>query len=376
MKSAEQKSDRTEDYRLGAGSLIKSKPADVFVAGMGTVGSELLRQIEPGTPLSKAFRLIGFCNTKLALLNEKGVQQTAFANSLMNPRPVFSTRWDKLAEQLIRIQSEKEGPLVFVDATGAREVALLYIKLLDAGIHVVTPSKLANTMPQNYYDELVKERSNGALFRYESAAGAGLPVVHTIRTMVNNGDHITKISGVLSGTMTYLFNQLENGIPFSKAVKLAYESGFTEPDPRDDLSGEDVARKCLILARTAGIRTERETFEAENQTPAALKDVNLKDFFSGLEEYDAFWNQKVADAQKNSCVLRYVSTVERDNISVGVQAVPADSPLGTLRGADNQVSIWSRYYNQSPLLIQGPGAGKEVTAQGVLADMRGIVNGE
>lgn len=371
MKRAEESLKRVE---------LNQKPfakvnlkADVFVAGIGTVGGELLRQIEPGSDLSDEFRLIGFCNSKLALINESGVQQTAFVSSALNPRPVFATRWDKLIEQLINIHRRNVQNLIFVDATGSREVALLYTKLLDAGIHVVTPSKLANTMPQRYFDELVKPRENGAVFRYEAAAGAGLPVVQTIRTMVQNGDDIIRISGVLSGTMTYLFGQLENGVSFSKAVKLAYEAGYTEPDPRDDLSGEDVARKCLILARTAGLRLERESFEAEDQTPAALRDASLDDFFKGLEEHDAFWEQKVAKAKEKGCVLRYVGTVERAGISVGVEAVPANSPLGSLRGADNQVSIRSRYYNNSPLIIQGPGAGSEVTAQGVLADMRDVL---
>lgn len=347
---------------------------DVFVAGIGTVGSELLRQLEPGGPLSEDFHLIGFCNSKLALIHEGGVQQASFVNRLDGQRPVTPTRWPSIVAQLIRHHESTGRDLIFVDATGSREVALLYLRLLDAGVHVVTPSKIANTMPQHFFDQLVAPRENGALFRYEAAAGAGLPIVNTISTMVQNSDAVLSISGVLSGTMTYLFGELENGVPFSEAVRKAYDEGYTEPDPRDDLSGEDVARKCLILARTAGFRMERDAFTAEDQTPESLRHAPLDEFFAGLSEYDALWKQRVEEARADGKVLRYVGTITPDKIEVGVRAVPAGSPIGTLRGADNLISIRSRYYQRSPVTIQGPGAGSEVTAQGALADMRRIAD--
>lgn len=347
--------------------------ADIFVAGMGTVGGELLRQLHPALPPGKRLRLVGFCNSKLALFNADGIEDARLPEKLNGQQAVRPTRWTQVIEQLSAHRNRLARPLIFVDATGSREVALQYARILDAGLHIVTPSKIANTMPQSYFNELVKPRENGALFRYEAAAGAGLPVVQTIRTMVENGDEVRRVTGVLSGTMTYIFGQLEQGVPFSKAVKQAAEAGYTEPDPRDDLSGEDVARKCMILARTAGYEVERDAFEAENQTPEALAEVPVQKFLDGLSAYDEAWRKRVEDARANGQVLRYVGNVEKGRIEVGVKAVHAQSPLGSLRGADNQVAIYSRYYQESPVIIQGPGAGSSVTAQGILADIREIL---
>jgi aspartokinase/homoserine dehydrogenase 1 len=347
--------------------------AEIFVAGMGTVGGELLRQLHPALPPGKRLRLIGFCNSKLALFNADGIEDAKLPEKLNGQQAVRPTRWTQVIEQLSKHSSGISRPLIFVDATGSREVALQYARILDAGMHIVTPSKIANTMPQNYFNELVKPRENGALFRYEAAAGAGLPVVQTIRTMVENGDEVRRVTGVLSGTMTYIFGQLEQGVPFSKAVMQAKEAGYTEPDPRDDLSGEDVARKCMILARTAGYEVERDSFEAEDQTPEELAGVSVEKFIDGLSTYDESWRKRVEDARADGKVLRYVGNVEKGRIEVGVKAVPAQSPLGSLRGADNQVAIYSRYYQDSPVIIQGLGAGSSVTAQGILADIREIL---
>jgi aspartokinase/homoserine dehydrogenase 1 len=360
----------SQQNQENASSAVK---ADIFVAGMGTVGGELLRQLHPALPPGKRLRLIGFCNSKLALFNEDGIEDAKLPEKLNGQQAVRPTRWTQVIEQLSKHNRGISRPLIFVDATGSREVALQYARILDAGMHIVTPSKIANTMPQSYFNELVKPRENGALFRYEAAAGAGLPVVQTIRTMVENGDEVRRVTGVLSGTMTYIFGQLEQGVPFSKAVRQAKEAGYTEPDPRDDLSGEDVARKCMILARTAGYEVERDSFEAENQTPEELADIPVEKFLDGLSTYDEAWRKRVEDARANGQVLRYVGNVEKGRIEVGVKAVPAQSPLGSLRGADNQVAIYSRYYQDSPVIIQGPGAGSSVTAQGILADIREIL---
>lgn len=362
-----------QETPANASAAAPALKADIFVAGMGTVGGELLRQLHPALPPGKRLRLIGFCNSKLALVNAAGIEDAKLPEKLNGQQAVRPTRWARVLKELIDHSNTIRRPLLFVDATGSREVALQYAKILDAGIHIVTPSKIANTMPQHYFNELVKPRENGALFRYEAAAGAGLPVVQTIRTMVENGDEVRRVTGVLSGTMTYIFGQLEQGVPFSKAVRQAAEAGYTEPDPRDDLSGEDVARKCMILARTAGYEVERDSFKAENQTPEALAGVSVEAFLDGLSEYDTAWRKRVEDARANGQVLRYVGNVENGNIEVGVQAVHVQSPLGSLRGADNQVAIYSRYYQESPVIIQGPGAGSSVTAQGILSDIRQIL---
>ena len=169
--------------------------------------------------------------------------------------------------------------------------------------------------------------------------------------------------------MTYLFNQLEQGIPFSKAIIDAREKGYAEPDPRDDLSGEDVARKFLTLARTLGINIEREELKVESLIPKELKNVDGKTFLEKLPDYDSEWKQRIQAAKDRNNTLRYTGKLKNGNITIGIESVSKDSPLGQLKGTDNLIQIFTGFYNETPLVIQGPGAGKEVTASGVLSDI-------
>ena len=234
----------------------------------------------------------------------------------------------------------------------------------------MTPSKLANTLEQSYFDSLqsLTDQKNSS-FRYETTVGAGLPVISTIQDLQKSGDTIRKISGVVSGTMTYLFNQLEQGVSFSKAITDAREKGYAEPDPRDDLSGEDVARKFLTLARTLGLKIEREELQVESLIPAELRDVNRQTFLERLSEYDQEWFQRIKEAKDNNKTLRYTGRLMDGEITIGIESVAVDSPLGQLKGTDNLIQLYSSYYETTPLVIQGAGAGKEVTAGGVLSDI-------
>ncbi|MEL7833701.1 aspartate kinase [Fodinibius sp. Rm-B-1B1-1] len=359
----------SEDDARKAAALInnltsqKQPTVDLFVAGTGAVGKTLLDQLKNITTNEFQFRLLGTCNSRQTLWDDSGIK-------LQQPlcwEKSDQTNWDALIDKL----TDATNPnLIFVDATGSKDVAQLYPKLFANGIHVVTPSKLANTFEQSFFDELQSliQKQNSS-FRYETTVGAGLPVISTIKDLHSVGDDITEISGVVSGTMTYLFNQLEQGTPFSKAIVDAREKGYAEPDPRDDLSGEDVARKFLTLARTLGITIEREELEVESLIPQELTNVDKETFLEKLPSYDSTWKQRIDSAKEQNRTLRYTGKLQDRKIKIGIESVPKDSPLGQLQGTDNIIQIFSDFYNDTPLVIQGPGAGKEVTAAGVLSDI-------
>lgn len=339
------------------------KQISVFIGGLGAIGSTLLKQIKELNHPQLQFQIIGVCNSTLTLWNPDS--EALIENPKLNKG--LTTDWNQITDKLIAGKSEN---IIFIDATGNEKPARLYKKLLENGIHIITPSKLANTFEQEYFDNLISiNASRKAFYRYETTVGAGLPVIQTIQNLINSGDEITEISGVVSGTMTYLFNQIQNRIPFSEAVRKAKELGYSEPDPRDDLSGEDVARKFLILARTSGFKLERADIKVESLFPDELAPVSVEGFFSKLPEFDDYWNRLNSKALVNNKKLRYVGKFTPAGIEVGIQEVRSDSPLGGLSGTDNLIQIYSKRYSDSPIVIQGPGAGKEVTAAGVLSDV-------
>jgi len=345
------------------------KEIHLFVAGIGAVGGTLLKLVDELVHPWFNLSVIGICNSKHSVWNNDGLKAESLKKELCCGEP---TRWDNLPARLI---SRKKAPTVFIDATGSEEVARTYNRLLEQGIHVATPSKRANTFEQEYFDKLKGITAGGEThYKYETTVGAGLPVISTIENLSSSGDQITKITGVVSGTMTYLFNELEKGIPFSKAVKTARKKGYSEPDPRDDLSGEDVARKFLILARTCGYNFEREDLSVESLVPGKLHAGSAEEFLEKFADCDAYWLERYQKARGKQNTLRYTGTFTQEGIEVGVKEIPDDNPLGNLTGTDNLIQIFSRRYEQSPVVIQGPGAGKEVTAAGVLSNVIEIAN--
>ncbi|HLR25624.1 MAG TPA: aspartate kinase [Fodinibius sp.] len=346
----------------------KKTTIDLFVAGTGAVGQTLLNQLKKIESDHINFRLLGICNSRRACWDDNGLPFDKKINSTDSEE----TNWPVLIE---RLTADYRHNVIFADITGSREVARLYPKLLEKGIHIATPSKLANTFEQSFFDRLqATAHENNAVFKYEPTVGAGLPVISTIENLQQSGDKITEISGVVSGTMTYLFNQLNQGIPFSRAIVEARDLGYAEPDPRDDLSGEDVARKFLTLARTLGHQIERNELTVESLIPEDLQDVNREDFLANLSRVDDYWKEKVRSAQRKDEVLCYTGRFKDGKINIGIELVSKSSPLGRLTGTDNLIQIYSGYYNQTPLVIQGPGAGKNVTAAGVLGDILQIGN--
>ena len=346
----------------------KSKKTDLFIAGIGAVGGTLIRQINNLSD-ADSFNIVGACNSSRTLWATNDVPNPKF-NSL-----TLSNGEVKNWEQIIKKLEPSDGrELIFVDATGDHEVAGLYLKLFEKSIHVVTPSKIANTRKQVYFDMLQKTADeHDVKFLYETNVGAGLPVIRTVRDLVKSGDEITEVSGVLSGTMTYIFSQLDAGHSFSEAVLNARQLGYAEPDPRDDLSGEDVARKMMILSRVSGYTVEREDLNVEPITPKELIDVDSSTFLERLPEFDSTWKEKLAELKKEGKTIRYLGIMNKDHIKVGLQELDIDSPVARLQGTNNIIQIRTRRYNHQPLIIQGPGAGKEVTSAGVLADIRQIM---
>lgn len=340
--------------------------ADLFLAGTGAVGGTLLKKLRHIESVGGRLRLLGICNSRKARWDDHGI----VFDSTLNESKTQKTDWSILTEKLTKKHWRN---LIFIDATASEEIARLYPKLFEAGIHIVTPSKLANTFQQSYFDRLQSlARKHNTAFRYETTVGAGLPVISTLQNLIRSGDEIREVSGVISGTMTYLFNQLEQGVPFSKAIKKARKLGYAEPDPRDDFSGEDVARKFLTLGRTLGLKIEREEMKVESLIPPTLTQLNRATFLKRLPNYDSHWEERVLQARNKDKVLRYTGQLKNNNITIGVKALDRASPIGQLKGTDNLIQIYSRHYHQTPLVIQGPGAGKEVTAAGVLADIMDI----
>ncbi len=329
------------------------KRLSLFIAGTGAVGGTLINKIDDLKSANFNLKIMGACNSRQVQWIERNRKQ--------------STDWPVILQELSK---PTYIGTIFVDATGSKEVARLYPQLFEAGIHVATPSKLANTFEQVFYDVIrQKAFKNNAHFRYETTVGAGLPIISTLKDLIKSGDTVTQISGVVSGTMTYLFEQLENGRPFSEAIVKARELGYAEPDPRDDLSGEDVARKFLTLARTVGYKIERDELQVESLVPRELLNINRSAFLERLPDYNEHWKKRFKQAKKRGETLRYIGVLKSGKISIQVQAVPENSALGLLEGTDNLIQIYSDNYDKKPLIIQGAGAGKNVTATGVLSDI-------
>ncbi|MFH5832761.1 hypothetical protein ACG2F4_13210 [Halalkalibaculum sp. DA3122] len=370
----EQLVDSSRRLNEAAHKLIdRIQPAEqavpLFIAGTGEVGGTLIRLISELDTEEFTLDIIGACNSEHYIWNEEGIDPAQVIETLPGGE---ETNWNHILDKLT-----KEGPekLVFIDATGSAEVARLYPPILESNIHIATPSKRANTFEQEFYEQLQHiTQHKDVEFCYEPTVGAGLPILSTVTRLLETGDTITEISGVGSGTMTYLFNELEQGTPFSKAVIKARKLGYAEPDPRDDLSGEDVARKFLTLARTLGLKVERSELNIQTLVPEHLTSVDRDTFLTELSEVDEYWKSKIEHAKERNETLRYVGNLTNHDISVGIKSVPLDSPIGRLSGTDNLFQITTKRYSNSPIVIQGPGAGKEVTAAGVLSDVLKIAH--
>ncbi|WNZ64330.1 hypothetical protein QEG98_12010 [Myxococcus sp. MxC21-1] len=274
-------------------------------------------------------------------------------------------------------RAKRPGRPVFVDCTSSEDIALAYPSLMEAGLHVVTANKKANAGQWSHYRKLRETASrHQRRFLYETNVGAALPVIDTLKNMLRTGDRVLRVEGILSGSLSFILGLTEEGVPLSQAVGTAMEKRFTEPDPRDDLHGTDVARKVLILARELGRQVELEQVTLDSLLPPDFDATGpLDDFLARLPQVDAAFQRRVETLRAEGKVLRYVGSVTEDGCFVGLVPVPLTHPLAAVKGGENALSFTSERYSPTPLVIRGYGAGAAVTAAGVLADVLRLVDG-
>lgn len=274
-------------------------------------------------------------------------------------------------DEILNILNEIHQPFILIDTTGSENTfPLIFSALAKRGCAVLS-NKKPLTMRQEQFD-LLHQLGKDRLF-YETTVGAGLPIISTLKDLLDTGDEILVIKGCFSGTLGYLFSQLDNGKRFSEAIAEAKEKGFTEPDPRDDLSGLDVARKALILARLIGLKIEISDIKLESLFPQNLQNISVDEFLISVKELDDEYKERFKEVRKKGKTLRFVANISSNGCKVGMESVAKDSNLGSLKGPDNMIVFKTRRYFENPLVVKGPGAGAEVTASGVFADILTVV---
>ena len=347
----------------------KRKKLYLVVVGVGNIGATLLQQLfqQREYLLAHGFdvRVCGLADSKHMAFNPNGVDLRRWRETL--------TRGDKRMDALQMAEDVQRLNLTnvaLVDCTASEELSHAYSLFVDANMHIVTPNKKANVLPLKQYKALMEKlKKRQKFFLYEANVGAGLPVISTLHDLIASGDTIRKIEGILSGTLSYLFNSYDGTRPFSAIVREAHKLGFTEPDPRDDLGGEDVARKLLILARQIGWEMDLKDIRVENLIPPSLRRLKTGQFLEKLALVDKAYQKKLNRARSRGCVLRYVARLADHRGSAGLIEIPKDHPFASTKGSDNIFAFTTDRYLSTPLIVQGPGAGAEVTAAGVFSDI-------
>ena len=354
-----------------AGLYLSPHTLSIGIIGPGAVGSVLLEQLASQSErLRREFKLDlrvrGLLSSQRMLLGDPGI-------ALKDWRAQMHSRGTgaDLARFLEHVRVDYLPHTVLVDCTASAAVAARYADWLSAGIHVVTPNKKANSADLAAYEQLkAARRTGGTHYLYEATVGAGLPIVTTLRDLRETGDDIKSIEGIFSGTLAYLFNVYDGGASFSAIVHDARQKGFTEPDPRDDLSGMDVARKLIILAREMGLALELKDVRVESLVPPSLAAGSIEEFMAQLPRHDEEMRARLEAARARGKVLRYTGKITAaGEATVGLQELDRQHPFANIALTDNVVRFVTRRYCNNPLIVQGPGAGPEVTAGGVFADL-------
>jgi len=345
-----------------------------LVGATGLIGSTLLRQIKEQLTYLKQrknlnIQLVGITNSKKMLFEEEGIHLDNWNEKLQEKGEIAN-----LSDFVSEVIFLNLPYSVFVDCTADKNIVQYYQPLLSNSISIVTPNKVANSGSYTQYATLRDTaQKHGAKFLYETNVGAGLPIINTLQGLITSGDKINKIEAVLSGTLAYIFNNFKVGDKFVDVVREAKAKGFTEPDPRDDLSGQDVARKILILSREAGLHLEPSDVKLTNLlNDACLNAPSVELFFEELEKDNVRFEQLLSDAESKGEVLRFVASLENNEASIGLKTVGREHPFYNLSGSENIVSFTTERYKYNPLVVKGPGAGAEVTASGVFADIMSI----
>ena len=355
--------------------LSGTKTLNIFMIGCGQIGSTLLDQIQAQSASlqqnqSLEIKLIGIANSKKSFFNKNGIYLKNWKETLENNEPSTT---EEFVEKIIKLNLPNS---IFIDSTGNEKITENYEKILSNSISIVTPNKKANSGDYKTYLKLKETaKKSNIKFLYETNVGAGLPIINTLHDLLYSGDKIIRIEAVLSGTLSYIFNSFTGEKAFSEVVLEAKEKGYTEPDPRDDLNGIDAARKILILAREIGLPLEMKDISVENLVPEdCRKTSSIEEFFSKLSTHNSDYSEKLAKAKSAGKKLCYIAKIENGEASVKLETVDSAHPFSALSGSDNIISFTSTRYLERPLVIKGPGAGAEVTAAGVFADVIRIAN--
>jgi homoserine dehydrogenase len=352
-----------------------SKTINLVLFGVGQVGSTLIDQIlasaaEIESRKGIEIKIAAIANSRKLLFDARGIG-AGWKQQLQHQKEGYSL------EDLYRLTSAHHlENLIAVDNTASEDFVQHYLNLIQNGFDLVSSNKIANTGSYDAYASFRNDlRSNQKQYLYETNVGAGLPLIDTIRLLHLSGENITRIRGVFSGSLSYIFNSFSRkGTSFSAIMKRALEAGYTEPDPREDLSGNDVGRKLLILARELGLQNEFEEIQIENLIPAALRKASLAEFLEASDILDEHYQNSWGEVPKGH-VLRYIGELsgdlqkEKGLLQVKLESVPVASALGNLQGADSLIEIYTESYGSNPLVIQGAGAGAAVTARGVFGDL-------
>ncbi len=347
---------------------------NLFICGVGTVGDKLIEQIRLQYEELKRNRrlklnVVGIASSTHAIFNRDGIDLSNYREQLRNSEDSNTTR---LRNEVVGMNIFNS---VFVDCTASKDVAAMYQDLLEHNISVIAANKIAASSDYGSYVRLKNTAlARGVKFRFETNVGAGLPIIGTINDLCNSGDRILKIEAVLSGTLNYIFNELSADIPFSETVKRAKEQGYSEPDPRIDLSGTDVVRKLVILTREAGYKVEISDVEKHLFIPDAFFKGPLEDFWNNLPSLDADFEQRRKQLETEGKRWRFVAKMENGHTCVSLQTVEKGHPFYNLEGSNNIVMLTTERYKEYPMLIQGYGAGASVTAAGVFANIMSIAN--
>jgi bifunctional aspartokinase / homoserine dehydrogenase 1 len=356
---------------IHAGFYLSEQTLSIGLIGPGHVGKALLGQIELAHGRLKReanldLRLRGIASSRKMRLGEPQLSGI----DLDQPLAGNSQALD-LNAFIDHIDDDHLPHAVLIDCTASDAIAEHYPDWLARGVHVITPNKHAGSGPMTRYQAIRTQLDRtSARWRYEATVGAGLPVIQTLRDLIDTGDQVIRIEGIFSGTLAYLFNRYSAGMSFAELVREARAAGYTEPDPRDDLSGMDVVRKLVILAREMGLAIELADVDVESLVPAGLDEQSVDDFLAGLDRYDDGMAQRLKQARDNNQVLRYVASLDNQGkAAVALQALPDDHPFANLALTDNVVAFTTERYRDNPLIVQGPGAGPDVTAAGVFADL-------
>ncbi|MEZ4910797.1 MAG: bifunctional aspartate kinase/homoserine dehydrogenase I [Saprospiraceae bacterium] len=351
--------------------LSGTKTVHLFMIGVGLIGKTLIDQINNHKDLLREqngieLKICGLANSKTMAFDDKGIDTKTWSQVLQSSNAASEPQ--RFVENMIAMNLSNS---IFIDSTADQVIPSLYPQILEASITVATPNKIGASSAYTTYSNLkALARKHNVQYLFETNVGAGLPVISTLRNLIQSGDKILNIEAVLSGSVSYIFNNFDGSRPFSDLVLEAKEKGFTEPDPREDLSGADVSRKITILAREAGYITEIKDVIIDPILPSDCMDApSIDDFFKALIQADTKFKERLDKAQKNGSRMRFIASATAEGISCGIKEVDAASPFYNLAGSDNMIVFTTERYKNRPLVIRGPGAGAEVTAAGIFAEI-------